>query len=216
MIPEQAAVIDAGGGIALESAVALVCGSTTGVVVCHPHPLYGGDMHNPVVVRVAEVCRAAGMATLRFNFRGVGASAGRHGEGQAEQDDVRGALGHLGGRLGPGARVALAGYSFGAAVAAAVAAGGQALAGLALIAPPLAVPGFERFRTLGAAHGPLLVVAGADDPYCPRAALDRLAAALPDATVTVVEGADHFFLGKLYPLGEAVAAWARRVVGGGA
>lgn len=112
-------------------------------MVCHPHPLYGGDMENPLVVRAAEVCRRARLATLRFNFRGVGKSGGIHVEGNGE-------------------------------------------------------------RTT------LLLLAGSRDPYCPRQALERLAAGIPGASLTVIEEADHFFFGKLYPLGEAVAAWTRR------
>src|SRR5437667_332565 len=92
-----------------------------GLVVCHPHPLYGGDMHNPVVVRVAEVAQGLGVATLRFNFRGVGASGGVHGEGKAEQDDVVAALEMLAGRLPADRPIGLAGYSFGGWVSARVA-----------------------------------------------------------------------------------------------
>jgi len=79
-------------------------------------------MDNPVVARIVEVCAARGLATLRFNFRGVGASTGRHEGGRGEQDDIRASLALLEETLGGGARLALAGYSFGAAVAAAVAA----------------------------------------------------------------------------------------------
>src|SRR5262249_34552016 len=70
-------------------------GARAGLVVCHPHPLYGGDMDNPVVVRAVEVAAEAGIATLRFNFRGVGTSEGSHGGGAGEQDDVRAALAAL-------------------------------------------------------------------------------------------------------------------------
>src|SRR5438093_5275897 len=89
-----------------------------GVVVCHPHPMYGGDMHNNVVDAVCETAVTEGIAALRFNFRGIGASEGRYDNGVGEQDDVRAALAYL--RELPevdSARVALAGYSFGAAVA---------------------------------------------------------------------------------------------------
>src|SRR5437763_10740396 len=95
-------------------------------------------MDNPVVARIVEVCAARGLATLRFNFRGVGASSGRHEDGRGEQEDIRASLGLLEDTLGGGARLALAGYSFGAAVASAVAAT-LPLAGLALVAPPLRI-----------------------------------------------------------------------------
>src|SRR5207237_363306 len=134
-----------------------------GVVVRHPHPLYGGDMDSPVVARIVESCAGRGLATLRFNFRGVGASTGRHDEGRGEQDDVRASLARLQDALGSDGRVALAGYSFGAAVAAAVAATAP-VAGLALVAPPLRVT--DVHLPVGV-DGPVLVVAGAEDQYCP-------------------------------------------------
>jgi uncharacterized protein len=211
MIPEQVATIAAGPGIDLEARVAVAPVAEVGVVVCHPHPLYGGDMDNPVVTLTAEGSQAAGLATLRFNFRGVGDSTGAHDDGRGEQVDVAAALDHLARRLRPGAAVGLAGYSFGAAMAAAVAGGGRSLAGLALIAPPLAFGGIDT-RGLKSITGPVLIVAGSLDAYCPREALERLADGVPRADVCVIEGADHFFAGALGPLGEAVAGWARRVV----
>jgi len=161
-------------------------------------------MDNPVVGRIVEVCAARGLATLRFNFRGVGASSGRHEGGRGEQDDIRASLEVLEETLGRGARLALAGYSFGAAVAAAVAATAP-VAGLALVAPPLRIADMQ--LPSGVA-GPVLVVVGAEDQYCPPAALEAMHAQLPSATVVVVEGADHFFFGSLAALGDAVGSWA--------
>jgi alpha/beta superfamily hydrolase len=112
MIPEQAVTIASAAGPTLEGALAIAPGATAGVVVCHPHPLYGGDMDSAVVLAVADACAGLGLATLRFNFRGVGGSRGSWDEGRGEQDDVRAALAHLRGLLGPPARLALAGYSF--------------------------------------------------------------------------------------------------------
>jgi alpha/beta superfamily hydrolase len=170
--------------------------------------LYGGDMENPVVVRVAEVCREAGVATMRFDFRGVGASTGTFDEGRGEQDDLGAALDHLASALPAGAAVAAAGYSFGASVAARVAMR-RPLAALALIAPALAMPALADLGNLAAFDRPVLVVAGTADQYCPPEALERLARAVPRATVRTVDGADHFFFGKLFPLGEIVGEWAR-------
>jgi alpha/beta superfamily hydrolase len=207
MISEQAATLDVGGGIALDARVAVPPGARAGVVLCHPHPLYGGDMDSAVVVRATGACAERKLATLRFNFRGVGASTGEHDDGKGEQEDVRTALADLRRRLPPGAPLAVAGYSFGAAVAAAVAEE-TALAGLALIAPPL------RLRTLtppAAVTGPILVVVGAEDQYCPPAALEPIREMLPQATISVIEGADHFFFGSLEALAEAVAGWAAAV-----
>ena len=195
-------------GVTLDGRLAIPPGARGGIALCHPHPLYGGDMENPVVVRVAEVCRETGLATLRFDFRGVGASTGVFDEGRGEQDDLDAALDHLAAALPAGASVAAAGYSFGAAVAARVAMR-RSLAGLALIAPALAMPALADLGNLAAFEPPLLVVAGTADQYCPPDALERLARAVPRATVRTVEGADHFFLGKLFPLGGIVGEWAR-------
>ena len=176
-------------------------------MICHPHPLYGGDMDNPVVIRAAEVAQAVGLATLRFNFRGVGASEGSHAGGVGEGDDARAALATLAERLPAGRPLALGGYSFGAWVAARVAmleAGG--LHALCLIAPPLAMLDFGFARPV--AH--TLLVAGSRDTYCSAEALRALAARLPGAETVVVDGAEHFFFGKLFPLGAALEAWARR------
>ena len=176
----------------------------SGLVICHPHPLYGGDMDNPVVVRAAEVAQSAGVTTLRFNFRGVGASSGKHGGGEAEQEDVKAALGALAERMPAGSSIGLAGYSFGAWVAARVAAGTD-LPALALLAPPL---GMYDLDFLARAPKATLLMAGTSDQYCPVEALRRLGQKL-GATVEVIEGAEHFFFGKLFPLGEAIERWLR-------
>jgi alpha/beta superfamily hydrolase len=206
MIPERAVTLTVGGGVTLDARLALPPAAPAGVVICHPHPLYGGDMDNPVVVRAAEAVGALGLATLRFNFRGVGASTGSHDNGQGEADDVEAAMAELAGAT---ARVALAGYSFGAAVVAWVAARRDDVAGLALIAPPLAMATLPK---LDAFAGPLLVVAGDDDEYCPREHLERLRTEMPRARVESIAGANHFFFGTLFPLGEAIGDWARRLL----
>lgn len=209
MISERAAPLATRDGVALEARLALPDGASAGVVVCHPHPLYGGDMDNPVVVRVAEVCTSLGLATLRFNFRGVGGSTGAHGGGRAEAIDVDTARQHLASTLGPPAAIALAGYSFGAAVVAAVAARTPDVAGVALIAPPVGLPDYEALRAPEGLGGRLLLVAGSRDQYCPQESLAGLGRAVPGSVVRVIADADHFFFGKLFPLGEAVAEWAR-------
>jgi alpha/beta superfamily hydrolase len=215
MINEQPVTVPVSSTIQLEAQVAIPPGAAGGVALCHPHPLYGGDMDNPVVVRAAEVCREAGLATLRFNFRGVGRSTGDHDEGRGEQDDLRAALDHLASLQPAGGALAAAGYSFGAAVTARVAMR-RPLAGVALIAPAIAMPALADLGDLAAVKGHLLIVAGTADTYCPSDALDRLGRAVPHAAVRTVEGADHFFFGKLFPLGEIIGAWARAVAGGAA
>jgi alpha/beta superfamily hydrolase len=209
MIAEMASTLITPDGPSLEARVAVPPGAAGGVVVCHPHPLYGGDMDNPVVIRAAEVCADQGLATLRFNFRGVGGSTGSHGQGIAERTDVETALADMAARLPARAPVGLLGYSFGAVVAAHAGAGHPGLAGLCLVAPPLSFAGVSLPPALATLAGPLAVVAGSQDEYCPLEALRALPATFPSARVAVVEGANHFFFGKLFPLGEHVATWAR-------
>src|SRR5438093_13728759 len=109
-----------------------------GIVVCHPHPMYGGDMHNNVVDAVCQTAAANGIVALRFNFRGAGGSEGIYDNGVGEQDDVGAALAYL--RELPevdGARVALAGYSFGAAIALQAVAGRLKASTQGPLPPPL-------------------------------------------------------------------------------
>jgi alpha/beta superfamily hydrolase len=162
-------------------------------------------MDNPVVVRVAEVAQGEGIATLRFNFRGVGASGGAHAGGEGEQEDVTAALAALAGRLPAEGPIGLAGYSFGAWVAARVAAAMPALPALALLAPPL-----RMYHLDFLSHAPphTLLVSGSRDQYCPVETLERLGMRL-GTKVEIIEGAEHFFFGKLFPLGETVERWLR-------
>ena len=163
-------------------------------------------MDNPVVIRIAEVAQALGVATLRFNFRGVGTSSGTHGAGETEREDIKAALASLAGLLPPGISTGLAGYSFGAWVSARVAGEGHPLPALALVAPPLemrALDFLDRAPTL------TLLVAGTRDQYCAVGDLERLGHRL-GAEVAIIEGAEHFFFGKLFPMGQAVERWLER------
>src|SRR5262245_35189836 len=194
---EEPTVIEVDSRLKLEGYLGFTAGARGGLVVCHPHPLYGGDMENPVVTRTAEVAREMGLATLRFNFRGVGTSEGTHDEGRGEQDDVRAALAALAAKLPPGRPLGLAGYSFGAWVSAHVATRESCLSALGLIAPPLAMLDF------GAPITPpldVLLVRGTRDPYFPPSEFERLASQLPAARTVTIDGADHFFFGKIFPL----------------
>ena len=214
MIAEQIVSLATSDAV-LDARLHLPAAATSGVVVCHPHPLYGGEMDNPVVLQAVEACAAEGLATLRFNFRGVGRSTGSHDGGKGEQRDLEAALDQLASRLGAPATVAAAGYSFGARVAAAVTARRTGLAGLALIAPPLAAS-VDGLDGLAALSMPLLVVAGTEDQICPPHALDGLSRSLPRAQIRRIDGADHSFWGGLDELGEAIRAWARGLRSGDA
>lgn len=171
-------------------------------LVCHPHPLYGGTLHNKVVHRVAAVLHARGASTLRFNFRGVGRSAGSFDGGEGELADARAALGWLRQRV-PGVPVVIAGFSFGSWVAARLAAAEPPVAALVLVGPPVASADFSPLRKLAV---PKLVVQGDRDEVCPPAALE---AVLPDwaapCRLRMVEGASHFFDRRLGELGAALA-----------
>jgi alpha/beta superfamily hydrolase len=208
---EQALIVGIPHGPALEARLAAVEIPRGGFVLCHPHPLYGGDMDNPVVVRAAEIAQARGYATLRFNFRGVGGSEGVHDQGRGEQNDVSAAMAALEAHLPAGSPVGVIGYSFGAAMAARATRPGVPDAPLVLIAPPLAMYDLD---FLGERPGRILLVAGSADEYCPVEALHRLAG-LTAADERVIEGANHLFFGKLYPLGEAIGAWLAEKVPAG-
>jgi alpha/beta superfamily hydrolase len=201
---EEDVTVTVPAGPVLEARLSLPPDPRGALVVCHPHPLYGGDMDNPVVVRAVEVGQDMGLSTIRFNFRGVGRSTGAHAQGPGEQDDLRAALSTLRARLPAGRPVGLVGYSFGAWIAAGVAATTAPLAGLCLVAPPLAMLDFAGLDPGGAE---VLLVAGTRDPYCSQAGLAALGARLPRSEVATIEGADHFFFGKLFPLGEAMRGW---------
>ena len=193
------------GPLSLEGAAAIPAGAAHAVVVCHPHPEYGGTMDDGIVTTVARRLAAAGIATLRFNFRGVGRSEGRHGGGTAEIDDVRAALDALAERA-PAARLALAGYSFGAAVAVRAALGDTRPRCVAAIALPTAMldAGF-----LDGCRTPALLVQGDRDQFSPLAQLDALVARCPGPTQVVrIPGADHF----LYPAADRVGEHVVRFV----
>jgi uncharacterized protein len=178
-----------------------------GLVLCHPHPQYGGDMENPVVVRAGAVARERGLLTLRFNFRGVGASEGSYDGGRGEVADARAAAAAARKHLAPSAPIGILGYSFGAWVASRLAATDAQIFSLCLIAPPLTTLDFEPLRDLGPR---LLVAVGTRDPYCPLETLAPWLALVPGAQTVLIDGADHFFSGKLCPLATAVGDWVVR------
>jgi len=178
-------------------------GAVPGVVVCHPHPLYGGDMGNSVVIAVCGALLDRGIATLRFNFRGAGGSGGSFDGGIGERDDARAALAFLAEReeVDP-ERIGLAGYSFGATVAASVAAGDPRVK--ALVAVSLPTSNLAAL-SLARCHAPKLFVVGDGDPYASAPDLQRLAESALPAEVRVVEGADHFWQGDEWEMARDVA-----------
>lgn len=170
-------------------------------LVCHPHPLYGGTLHNKVVHRIASTLHALGATVLRFNFRGVGKSEGRYDNGEGELDDARAALAELR-RRAPGARCWVAGFSFGSWVAARLAASDAAVERLILVAPPVSTQDFSVLRT---AKIPKLIIQGTADVTCKP---EELAKQLPlwaePKKLVLIEGASHFFDRQLGALAEAL------------
>jgi alpha/beta superfamily hydrolase len=177
-----------------------------GVVLCHPHPLYGGNMYNNIVTALAEAFQQAGMMTLRFNFRGVGASGGTHGGGQAEVDDVRAAVAYLLSRQSV-ARVVVAGYSFGSMVGLRAGLADDRVHALIGVALPV---GMRDASFLTATQKPVLLVSGDRDEISPLQALQALVARLPDPKQLVtVSGADHFFAGREREVAQAAVAFVQ-------
>jgi len=174
------------------------------VVMCHPHPLYGGDMNNNIVYHVCQALAGKNIAALRFNFRGVGSSGGRDGAGSGERDDLKAALDFAAASayVNP-ARLGLAGYSFGAGVAAAVAVADGRVRRLALVSPYAADDIWQKLQTYA---NPLFITSGADDDVIPAARLRQLTAGLADNIKTaIVPGADHFWESRIAQLTAAVA-----------
>jgi alpha/beta superfamily hydrolase len=163
-----------------------------GVVITHPHPLFGGSMDNNVVVTAVRAFRARGWSTLRFNFRGVGASTGAYGQGLAEVADVAAALQVLQARS-PGPHL-LVGYSFGAFVAARALLQTLPAQGAVLISPPVA---FMEMTWLPEVPRLKLIIAGDRDDLGPLLDLQALLAGRqPPVEIVVIKGADHFYGGR--------------------
>jgi alpha/beta superfamily hydrolase len=174
---------------------------TLTAVVCHPHPLYGGTLHNKVVHRVAGALLGLGAAVLRFNFRGIGASAGQFDQGHGELDDARAAYRWLAERH-PRARRWVAGFSFGSWVAARLAASESDCERMILVAPPV---GTQDFAVLRDSRVAKLVLQGSADEICP---IERLNQQYPEwaepKDLRIVPGASHFFDKQLGPLADAM------------
>jgi uncharacterized protein len=187
--------------------------ATHAAVVCHPHPLYGGTLHNKVVFHTMKALNGQGFPVLRFNFRGTGLSQGEHDYGKGEVEDVRGALDWLDREFH--LPLIFAGFSFGAAVGLRASADDprvKALIGVGTPVGPVAeaeeVPRDYSFDFLRECRKPKLFVSGARDQFGPRAKLEELMVSMPEPKkLVVIEGADHFFEGRLRELREAIEGW---------
>jgi hypothetical protein len=182
--------------------------ATHAALVCHPHPLYGGTLHNKVVFHTMKALNSFGYPVLRFNFRGAGLSQGNHDHGIGEEEDVRTALDwvdrefHL--------PLIFAGFSFGAAVGLRVTCPDARVRAVIGVGLPVAaiddrVYDFEFLQTC---MKPKLFVSGDRDQFGPRAKLEGLVGSLPEPKkLVIVPGADHFFEGRLRELRDAIEAW---------
>jgi hypothetical protein len=173
-------------------------------LVCHPHPLFGGTMHNKVVYQAAKALHRKGMPVLRFNFRGVGLSEGEHNRGRGEQDDVRTALDYLAKEF-PARPILLAGFSFGSWVGLRVGCEDPRVTSLIGLGIPV---NKSDLSYLVSCAKPRLFIQGENDEFGPRVNVEEFVATLPEPKrLVVVPGVDHFFTGKLPEVGAAIDAW---------
>lgn len=183
-------------------------GDVNGVaLVCHPHPLGGGTMHNKVVFRASAGLIDAGLITIRFNFRGVGDSTGEHDDGEGEKDDVRDVLDYLSEHY-PGQPITLAGFSFGSRVGSEVALRDERVVRLISIGTP--VDKYKDFGFLENLRKPILFVHGDSDEFGSVESLNELVAkvsAVTDTTLKVFQNCGHFFEGHLSQLRDAMHDW---------
>ena len=175
-------------------------------LVCHPHPLFGGTMHNKVVYQAAKSLDALGLPVLRFNFRGAGTSAGTHDRGRGEQGDVKAALDFLASEF-PGLPLLVAGFSFGCWVGSRVGCADERVHELIGLGTPVNSTDFSFLRHC---EKPKLFVHGSNDQFGEIAKVEALVESLPgENRLVVVAGAEHFFAGKLDQVDEAIRRWLK-------
>jgi alpha/beta superfamily hydrolase len=188
--------------------------ATHAALVCHPHPLFGGTLHNKVVFHTMKALHSFGFPVLRFNFRGAGLSRGAHDNGRGEVDDVRAALDWLDHEFH--LPLIFAGFSFGAAVGLRAACPDmrvKAIIGVGMPVAPIDDRAYE-YGFLRTCSKPKLFVSGGHDQFGPRPQLEQVveSAAEPKKLV-IIEGADHFFDAKLRELRETIEAWVNEILG---
>jgi hypothetical protein len=173
-------------------------------LVCHPHPLFGGTMHNKVVFQAAKALDSLGIAVLRFNFRGAGLSEGIHDKGRGELDDIRAAMQLLAGEF-PGTPLLVAGFSFGCWVGMHAGCEDARVEKLIGIGAPV---NNSDFSYLAKCVKPKLFVHGSNDEHGDVEKVRQMVASLPgENELVVVDGVDHFFAGKIEELGKAIRDW---------
>ena len=180
---------------------------TAAVVFAHPHPQFGGTMHTKVVFQGAKGLTRIGCAVLRFNFRGVGRSAGEFDQGEGEKEDFKAALDYMAARY-PGVKLWAAGFSFGSWVALETGAVDDRVSALIAVAPPVATSVSGKVYTFDhtlASVKPKFFVQGEADEVCPLEGMWAFYARLEEPKeLVVIDGADHLFEGKAQEVGEAL------------
>lgn len=190
----------------------LVLGRALAGVVCHPHPGYGGDMENNVVMAACRGLAAAGVSVLRFNFRDAGPSPEVMAEGESEIQEVRAAVEFLRDRTGSDASdLVLAGYSFGAWVGLRALMEMEPILGWVAIAPPLGIWDFSFAKLIA---GRKLLLAGNQDQFCPLALLENFFESLEEPKeIKILDGVDHFLWGLdsrlTHIVKEATLSWVK-------
>jgi hypothetical protein len=180
-------------------------------VVCHPHPLYGGNMHNKVVFHLMKALNRFGFPVLRFNFRGAGLSQGEHDFGRGEVDDVRAALEWLYAEFR--LPMIFAGFSFGASVGLKAASPDPRVAALISAGTPLQLEDQDfGYDFLSGCAKPKLFISGGQDEFGPADRLEQLVARLPaPRQLSIIDDADHFFDGHLAEMRESVERWVETI-----
>ncbi|HXZ28529.1 MAG TPA: alpha/beta fold hydrolase [Terriglobales bacterium] len=183
-------------------------------LVCHPHPLYGGTMHNKVVFHAMKSLNGFGLPVLRFNFRGAGLSEGEHAQGKGETEDVRAALEWLEQEFH--LPIVFCGFSFGASVGLRAACPDPRVVALISLGTPVLVEGRAySYDILSTCGKPKLMVSGARDLFGPAAQLESVFAhAAEPKKLVIIEGADHFFDGRLREMQSAIETWLPEAVPG--
>ena len=206
-------IIFLSGGLSLEGILAVPegTGPFPAVIVCHPHPLYGGSMDNNVVYSLCETLAQASLVSFKFNFRGVGGSQGESGQGIGEREDVEAAITFISTvKEVDSKRIGLAGYSAGAGFAFPVGFNDARIKALAAISPPL--PMFK-FDFLKGCLKPKLLISGSRDSFIPTDEFLEFCQTLPEPKeYESIEGADHFWWGYESALAAKVVAFFRKVL----
>jgi alpha/beta superfamily hydrolase len=187
--------------------------ATHAALVCHPHPLFGGTLHNKVVFHTMKALNSFGFPVLRFNFRGTGLSQGEHDHGAGEMEDVRAGLDWLDREFH--LPLVFAGFSFGAAVGLGPACEDARVKAAIGVGIPVAAIDDRNydFSFLASCNKPKLLVSGARDQFGPRPALEKLITSVPEPRkLVVIEGADHFFEGRLREMRDAIEGWTKETL----